>query len=249
MALPRPGAALAGVVALIVACWVWIGSMARDMYGSMSGLSAWMMTGTWDTRHLLLLWLMWAAMMAAMMLPAAMPLLTMYEGMLRRRAGTSRPGLQVNALAAGYLLAWAIFSVGAVALQRALSSALLLNPMMEMPNGRAVGGLLALAGIYQLTPLKRMCLQTCRSPLSFVMRRWRNGLSGAVRMGVEHGVYCLGCCWALMLLLFAGGVMNLTGILALTAIVVIEKVVPMGEVVARALGSLLIAAGAWFLIR
>jgi predicted metal-binding membrane protein len=125
---------------------------------------------------------------------------------------------------------------------------LILNPMMEMPNRTAVGATLLLAGAYQLTPWKAACLSQCRSPLSFVMQRWREGVSGASRMGMEHGAYCLGCCWALMLLLFAGGVMNLTVIVGLTAIVLVEKLAPMGAQFGRALGAGMIAAGVWFLV-
>jgi len=104
---------------------------------------------------------------------------------------------------------------------------------------------LALAGVYQLTPLKRTCLRVCRSPLSYLLQHWRPGRFGALRMGIEHGAYCLGCCWALMLLLFAGGVMNLTLIVALTLWVIAEKHVPFGEWTARASGIVLLALAAW----
>ena len=223
--------------------------MAQDMYGPMTGPSAWMMTPVWGWRHIFLLWLMWAVMMAAMMLPSAMPLLSLYDAALRKRAGAGSAGLRVYAMAGGYLLTWAAFSVGATALQRLLARALVLNPMMEMPGRTAVGITLLLAGLYQLTPWKATCLRQCRSPLGFIVQRWRNGTGGAGLMGLEHGAYCLGCCWALMLLLFAGGVMNLTIIVGLTAIVLIEKVTPVGVAVSRALGVGLIAGGAWFLVR
>src|SRR5690606_29864080 len=136
--------------------------------------------------------------------------------------------VQVYAMGAGYVAVWALFSVGATALQRMLSEMLILNPMMEMPGRTAVGATLLLAGAWQLTPWKAACLSQCRSPLAFVMQRWRDGAAGALRMGVEHGAWCVGCCWALMLLLFAGGVMNLTVIVGLTAIVLIEKLLPPG---------------------
>jgi predicted metal-binding membrane protein len=246
--LSRLGVA-GGIIVAIGLGWAWIVPMARDMYGPMTGASAWMLRSTWDTPHLLLLWLMWAVMMAAMMLPSAVPLLLLYDGVLRRRGAPGRAALQVYALGAGYLLVWTLFSIGATVLQRVLSGMLILNPMMEMPNRTAVGATLLLAGAYQLTPWKAACLSQCRSPLSFVMQRWREGVSGAVRMGVEHGAYCLGCCWALMLLLFAGGVMNLAVIIGLTAIVLIEKVTPLGVGVSRALGALMLAAGAWLVIR
>ena len=240
---------IGGIVVIIVLGWVWIVPMARDMYGPMTGSSAWMMRSTWDAPHLLLLWLMWAVMMAAMMLPSAAPLLLLYDGVLRRRPESGRAAIQVYAMGAGYLLVWMTFSLGATVLQRVLSVMLILDPMMEMPDRAAIGATLLLAGAYQLTPWKAACLSQCRSPLSFVMRRWREGVSGAVRMGVEHGAYCLGCCWALMLLLFAGGVMNLAVIVGLTAIVLLEKLTRPGVWISRVLGALLLAAGAWFMVR
>jgi predicted metal-binding membrane protein len=162
---------------------------------------------------------MWAVMMVAMMLPSAAPL----------------------------LLLWAFFSVGATAAQRILSDRLIVSPMMT--TSHTVGaGLLIVAGVYQLTPLKLACLQKCQSPLSVMMHRWRSGVAGAFRMGIDHGAYCLGCCWALMLLLFAGGVMNLAVIFALTAFVALEKVSPFGAHSARVSGALLIASGTWMLL-
>jgi predicted metal-binding membrane protein len=239
---------ITALIAITLLCWLWIVPMAQDMYGPMTGLSAWMMTPVWSWRHIGLLWLMWAAMMAAMMLPSAMPLLSLYDRSLRTRGVTGSAAVSVYAMAGGYLLAWAGFSVAATALQRLLARAFILNPMMEMPGRTAVGATLLLAGAWQLTPWKTTCLQQCRSPLTFIMQRWRTGIRGALRMGLEHGAWCLGCCWALMLLLFAGGVMNLTIIVGLTAIVLIEKISPFGVVASRVLGVVLILAGAWWLL-
>jgi predicted metal-binding membrane protein len=241
--------AAAGLIVLTVLCWLWIVPMARDMYGAMSGPSAWMMTTRWDAAHLFLLWLMWAVMMAAMMLPSAMPLLLLYGSVVRRRSPEQPAFLQVYAMAAGYLIAWGAFSVAAVVLQRVLSRWLVLSPMMEMPNGTAVGATLLLAGGYQLTPWKAVCLSQCRSPIGFIMQRWRTGVTGALWMGMEHGAYCLGCCWALMLLLFAGGVMNLAVIVGLTAIVLAEKLMPMGVTASRLVGISMLVGGAWFVAR
>ena len=221
--------------------------MGRDMYGSMTGPSAWMMRSSWDPPHLVLLWAMWAVMMAAMMLPSAYPILTLYSGAARRRPRT-RP-LYVYSLAAGYLAIWAIFSVAATVLQRVLSASLLLTPMMELSSARAGGVVLLVAGLYQLTPLKRACLGACRSPMSFMTERWREGRAGALRMGARHGTYCLGCCWALMLLLFVGGVMNLMVIVALTLFVALEKLGPFGAQGARVSGALLMAVGVWMVSR
>lgn len=237
-----------GLAAFTALCWAWIIPMARDMYGPMSGLSAWMMTSTWDVSHLILLWAMWAVMMAGMMLPTAAPMLMIYAATARRAEAGPRAMLRVSAMAAGYLAAWSAFSVGATLLQRFLSQQLLLTPMMESARPSATAWLLLLAGIYQFTPLKTACLTACRSPLSLIMRHWRSGTWGAFRMGGEQGLYCLGCCWVLMLLLFAGGVMNLGVIAALTALVMVEKLTPIGPQVARVSGLGLIGWSIWLMV-
>ena len=225
-------------------CWLWIAPMAVDMYGAMTGPSAWMMTTTWDAPHLALLWAMWVVMMAGMMLPSASPLILLYAGAAATRdvAGAYR---RTWALAAGYLAVWGAFGTAATALQRLLSRMFLLTPMMEMASTRGEGVLLLVAGIYQFTPAKRACLRACRSPLSFVMRRGGSSAGSAFALGVEHGAYCLGCCWALMLLLFVGGVMNLWVIVGLTVVVLLEKIGPWGVVASRLVGAVLIGLGAW----
>jgi len=121
--------------------------------------------------------------------------------------------------------------------------------MMEPATPYLAAGILIVAGVYQFLPIKHLCLQACRSPISFLTQRWRPGVAGAFRMGAAHGIYCLGCCWALMLLLFAGGVMNLTVILALTAWVAIEKLTPFGRHSARVGAALLLALGVWMIVR
>jgi predicted metal-binding membrane protein len=235
------------LVLVPAASWTWIVLMARDMYGPMTGASAWMMTPRWDWFHVLLLWAMWVVMMTGMMLPSAAPLLLLY-GAAARRSSQDTAARQTYMLAAGYLALWAAFSLAATALQRALASLLLLSPMMEAANSRVSAALLLIAGIYQWTPLKEACLRTCQSPLSFLIGRWRAGTYGAFRMGLEHGLYCVGCCWALMLLLFAG-VMNVLVIVTLTALVAAERLVPLGRIGARITGALMIAAGLWLLAR
>ncbi len=249
-AVARPRESLIVVLILLpLVCWLWVISMARDMYGPMTGSSSWMMTVEWDAPRLLLLWAMWAAMMAGMMLPTAAPMVLLYARTVRNRTNAQHVRSRIYALASGYTFVWLLFSVAATALQRLLASALMLTPMMEPASPRVAAGLLVLAGLYQLTPAKSACLQACRSPIAFFATRWREGVAGAFRMGVSHGVYCLGCCWALMLLLFAGGVMNLGVILALTAWVGIEKVAPFGQQSARVGGALLLGAAMWMLAR
>jgi predicted metal-binding membrane protein len=228
--------------------WMWIVMMARDMYGPMTGPSAWMMRSDWDAPHLLLLWAMWSVMMTAMMLPSAAPLVLLY-GAAARRSPQGAARQRTYALVAGYLAVWTAFSFAATALQRALAELLLVSPMMEAGSSRVSGTLLILAGMYQLTPLKLACLRACQSPLGFLMSRWRNGSSGAFRLGLEHGAYCVGCCWALMLLLFAGGVMNLIVIVGLAAWVAFEKLAPFGRRGAQVSGAVMIAVGSWLLMR
>jgi len=232
------------IVVIPLGCWTWIALMARDMYGAMLGPSAWMMTPDWDAPHLLLLFVMWVAMMTAMMLPSASPLLLLYAAALRAR-GDAAAGRKTYAMAAGYLLVWVLFSVAATVLQRALSAALALTPMLEPATPRTVAVLLAVAGVYQLTPLKRSCLTVCRSPLSYLVQHWGPGTYAAFRLGTRHGTYCVGCCWALMLLLFAGGVMNLAVIAGLTLWVLIEKVAPFGVRTVKISGVALLAVAAW----
>jgi len=216
--------------------------MARDMYGGMTGLSAWMMTTTWDIRHLALLFAMWAAMMAGMMLPSAAPTLLVY-GMVARRDDARGAPLRVHLFAAGYLVVWSAFSAAATIGQWGLTAAGVLSPMMEVRAPLVAGALLVVAGLYQLTPLKHACLSACQSPAAFLVAHWRAGRAGAFRLGLVHGWYCLGCCWALMLLLFAGGVMNLAVIVGLTTFLLIEKLMPHAVQGGRVSGTLLVASG------
>jgi predicted metal-binding membrane protein len=237
------------IILIPLACWTWIALLARDMYGSMSGPSAWMMTATWDLPHLVLLWAMWAVMMTAMMLPSAAPLVLLYAGALRSRR-VEQAGRRVYALAWGYVLVWAVFSIGATALQRVLSTTLVLTPMMEPAVPRAAATILAAAGLYQLTPLKAACLRVCRSPLAFLLQHWGSGdIRAAARIGAGHGLYCLGCCWAMMLILFAGGVMNLVVVVALTVWVLVEKLAPFGERTPMFSGVALLGLAVWTLVR
>ena len=146
------------------------------------------------------------------------------------------------------LVVWTLFRLGVTAIQRVLARMTVVSPMMEISSPATCAALLFIAGLYQLTPIKLACLRNCQSPLGFLMSRWRNGSAGAFRMGLHHGAYCVGCCWALMLLLFAGGVMNLAVIAALTAFVAFEKLAPFGVHGARIGGVLLIMTGLWMIV-
>jgi predicted metal-binding membrane protein len=240
------GGALAVAVAL---SWAWIVPMARDMYGDMSGSAAWMMsTGWWGARHDLMLFAMWVVMMYGMMLPSAAPVLLIFAAVVRASDEGADSMPRVYAFAAGYLIVWTAFSLLATIVQVLLADRVLLVPMMELRTPVLGGALLVAAGLYQLTPFKQSCLKSCRSPASFITAHWRPGRRGALRMGVEHGFYCLGCCWVLMLLLFVGGVMNLIWIAAITVFVLLEKLTPVGIQGGRLSGVLLLGAGLWFIV-
>jgi predicted metal-binding membrane protein len=189
---------------------------------------------------------MWAVMMIGMMAGPATPTLLLFAGMQRTRASGSVP-MALPSFGLGYLAVWTGFSACAAVAQEALHRAALLSPAMAASSPRVAGAILIAAGAYQLSPFKGACLTSCRSPLGFLMSRWRDGALGAFRMGLSHGFYCLGCCWALMCVLFAVGVMNLLWVAGLTAVVLLEKVGPLGAVVARATGVIMILGGIWWL--
>ena len=241
---------LIGISLVIICglCWAWIAPMALDMYGPMTGSSAWMMTRTWDLTHQCLLFAMWAVMMIGMMLPSATPALFLYGSVVRNSPNGYHAPAHIYAFAAGYLLVWIAFSLLATVLQLLLNHWLLLSPMMEARSRWFAGALLFVGGAYQMTPFKRSCLVSCRSPVLFITQHWKRGIFGGFVMGMTNGWYCLGCCWALMLLLFVGGVMNLWWIAALTVLVLIEKLAPLGIQSGRLSGLLIIAMAIWTLL-
>jgi predicted metal-binding membrane protein len=241
---------IGGALLLVIGLsWAWIAPMAWDMYGPMTGASAWMMTKRWDLTHQLLLFGMWTVMMIGMMLPSATPALFLYASVVRKDPDVIRAPAHVYAFGAGYLLIWTAFSLAATILQLLLNQWLLLSSMMELKTRWLGALLLVLAGIYQITPLKRACLQSCRFPLVLMTRHWKRGITGGLWLGILHGVFCLGCCWALMLLLFVGGVMNLWWIGALTVFVLVEKLTPLGRHSGLISGLLLVALGIWAFLR
>ena len=189
---------------------------------------------------------MWTVMMIGMMAGPATPMLLLFAGMQRTRASGPVP-MALPSFGFGYLAVWAGFSACAAIAQEALHRAALLSPAMAASSPRVAGAILIAAGVYQLTPFKGACLTWCRSPLGFLMSSWRDGALGAFRMGLRHGLYCLGCCWALMCVLFAVGVMNLLWVAGLTALVLLEKVGPFGAIAARVAGVIMIAVGVMWL--
>jgi predicted metal-binding membrane protein len=193
----------------------------------------------WRVAETVAIFFMWAVMMAAMMLPSALPMIVTFAQASARSAEGGRAGMFV----AAYLLVWSAFSAAAVALQWLLQRAGWVDPMIVSTSAILSAALLLIAGAYQFTPLKRVCLAGCRTPLGFLLGEWKPGLAGAFRMGLRHGLLCLGCCWALMALLFVGGVMNLAWIAAISVLVAVEKMAPVGDRIAPLLGGALIAAG------
>ncbi len=222
----------------------------RDMPAApSSGMDAMAPALGWTAGYAILVVLMWWVMMVAMMLPSAAPAVLLHAALLRGSRPETRAALLSAAFLGGYLVAWAGFALAAAAVQWGLERLGLVSAsMMTLVDTRAGGALLLATGIYQLTPLKGACLSHCRSPAHFLTARHRPGALGAVRMGIDHGVYCVGCCWSLMALLFVGGVMNLWWIAALAALVALEKLVPRGDLVARAVGVGLILWGAAVLL-
>jgi predicted metal-binding membrane protein len=197
----------------------------------------------WSTAYALLVFLMWWVMMIAMMMPSAAPIVLMHAAIGRKQAKAVRPLAATALFVVGYLVVWAGFSLMATFLQWGLESIGIVSGMMEIASPAIAGLVLIAAGVYQLTPLKMVCLKHCQHPLTFVVRHWRPGRVGAFRMGIEHGSYCLGCCWFLMALLFVGGIMNVIWIAGIAIYVGIEKFAARRRWLTIASGVALMVAG------
>ena len=235
------GAALAGLVGL---SWLYLAGIARDM----AAMDPDMTMPPMGARELALLLAMWCVMMAGMMLPSAAPMILTFAAINQRRRQRGQPYVPTALFTSGYLAVWVGFSIAATLAQWALERLALLAPMAMKTNSPLLaGGLLIAGGLYQLTPLKQVCLTHCRSPFDFLVNRWRDGVVGAWRMGWSHGLYCLGCCWILMALLFVVGAMDLLWVAGFAALVLVEKLVPAGPWIARACGVALVAWGVWVL--
>ena len=245
--LPPGGAAvLAGVGSLTLLAWIYLLRMAGGMDAA-GGMAVPQMQA-WRGVDLFLLFVMWAVMMVAMMLPSATPMILLFGKLAEQRRSRGESHVSTAVFVLGYLLAWTGFSGVATLGQWALHRSALLSPMMVSTSTTLGGGLLILAGLYQWTPLKRACLQSCRSPLGWLTSQWREGPGGALTLGLLHGGYCVGCCWALMALLFVAGVMNLLWVAVLAALVLLEKTIPRGMMGASILGMLLVGWGGWLVV-
>lgn len=243
---------IAGLVAVAVLAWAYMLYLAWEMGGmdmeagaamGAAGEMAMPQMRSWSLLDLVLMFVMWAVMMVAMMVPSASPMVLLFAKVMRQRSERQAPYVPVACFLGAYVLVWASFSVGATTAQWALHEAALLSPMMVATSPVLGGLLLVAAGIFQWTPLKRACLVHCRSPLHFFMTDWRSGRAGAFIMGWKHGLYCTGCCWLLMALLFVAGVMNLLWVAAIAVFVLSERIAPKGDLVGRLAGLALVTAG------
>lgn len=245
----------AGCLAAISALsWVWLIHMASDpaMMAAMVIDNALRSSGPisiiqmWSWAYFGSMFAMWVLMMVAMMLPSAAPMILLYARMSRTantQNNQSRRLTPTFLFAGAYLFIWALYSLGATVAQWGLVTSGVVGEMsLAFNNKHVAAALLLAAGLYQITPVKRICLDRCRSPLFFLMRFWRPGIAGGLRLGMAHGAYCLGCCWLLMALLFVGGAMNLVWVAILSGIVIAEKLMPAHVYVSAAIGILFILA-------
>jgi predicted metal-binding membrane protein len=261
--LRRDRLLIAGALAVIVAlAWSYVLWLAADMdMGDMDmtgfrmipagmGLMA-PANAPWKGIEFLFVFVMWAVMMVGMMAPSAAPMILMYARVGRQAKAEGKPFAATAWFAAGYFLTWIGFSLAATLVQWMIERATLLDSQMTTVSNVLAGFVLIAAGIYQWTPLKDVCLAQCQSPLGFLMRHggFRGDFPRCLLLGMRHGLYCIGCCWVLMALLFVGGVMNVLWIALLALLVLLEKLTPFGVWVARAAGVACMAAGSMLLFR
>jgi predicted metal-binding membrane protein len=249
-----------GAIGIIVAlAWSYVLWLANDMDMGGMDMTGFRMAGIgimlpanepWRAIEFAYVFLMWAVMMVGMMAPSAAPMILMYARVGRQWKAQGKPYAATGWFAAGYLLAWSGFSLAATLLQWVIERAALLDSRMAIASNFLGAIVLIVAGVYQWTPLKDVCLAQCQSPLQFLMRHggFQNHLRGCLLLGLRHGGYCVGCCWVLMALLFVGGVMNVLWIALLALLVLLEKLTPVGRWIARAAGIACVAAGAWLLV-
>ena len=234
------------MLALTALAWRYLVGVEREMsamveHDRMMAEMGMTMDMAWGPREVLFTFIMWAVMMVGMMAPSAAPTFILFAALQQARGAGHR--FYWIPFGAGYFVVWTVFSGAAALLQWRLHEAAVLSAAMVTASAQLGGAILIGAGLYQFAPLKSACLTHCRSPLGFIMSHWRDGVAGALRMGLRHGGYCVGCCWALMAVLFAVGVMNLLWVAALSIVVLAEKLIPRGEWVARAGGAAMIGAG------
>jgi predicted metal-binding membrane protein len=238
---------LASVSILATLAWVYTVHLA-DKSPQMFGAMAMPAMSGWGAADFLFMFTMWAVMMIAMMLPSATPMILIFEKICKKRKSEQQPFVPTMIFVAGYLFVWIGFSIFATALNWWLHVGGQLSSVMGHTPPIIGGVILVAAGVFQWTPLKQTCLKHCRSPISFLMTNWREGAVGAMKMGLHHGSYCLGCCWLLMVLLFVLGVMNLAWVAVLTIVILVEKVLPGEKWLSRVLGGILVIWGGCLIV-
>jgi len=218
-----------GMLAVCLLGWGYMAYMAWAMQ-NMDVVDMWMPpragARAWTLYDFYMLFGMWALMMIAMMTPSVLPMVSLYVTVNKSKKNKDQAYTPTLIFLSGYLVAWVLFSVLISIVQYPLHTVGLLNPMMDSRSYLLSGGILVIAGIYQWTPWKDACLEQCRSPLHYLMTSWREGYWGAMKMGIHHGLYCIGCCWALMAVMFAVGVMNVLWMIAIAFFVLAEKISP-----------------------
>jgi predicted metal-binding membrane protein len=236
--------ALAAVSAIIALSWFYLVRMNAAMPHGPGGMARMMMPATAPglVEQLTTAFVMWSIMMVAMMLPTALPAVTVFGGLTRRRAPHRQPALSTGMFVGGYLAVWIGYSVAAAVGQVALSQAALLTPMLQSTSRALSVAILLAAGAFQFTALKEMCVTQCRTPFAFFLAEWRDGKIGALVLGLKHGSYCVGCCWALMTVMFVVGAMNTLWMAALTLLMLVEKVAPARWRVSQVTGVVLLVS-------
>lgn len=226
------------VVAIAALAWAYLFSLSQDMR-SMDDMPGMAMSP--EPAPYLLTAIMWAVMMVGMMLPGALPMILLFTTVQQKQGRI--PVLTTGTFAAGYLVVWVGFAAAAAALQVELGQVALLSQSLALVSKRLAGLTFLVAAAYEFSPLKDRCLTLCSSPIGFIMSHWKPGFAGAFHMGVSHGAFCVGCCWALMLLLFAAGVMNLLWVAALAVLVLVQKVLPYRRMTTAVAGTAMAVAG------
>jgi len=235
---------------MIIGAWFYLDSMYMqpvDLQGAFSIL-AMPMVQTWTLSDFAVMTFMWIVMMFAMMMPSTFNFLFIFNKMRLNMQTVHSPKIELAILVVTYFLLWAIFSLTTVTLQYLLHNANLINMMGSINNNYIAATLIILAGIYQFTDLKSVCLEKCRNPLSYIMGTKINNFKDIISIGISNGLYCIGCCWVLMLLLFVNGVMNLLWVLVITLAVLAEKVFPYGNIISKLFGISLISWGSLIFI-
>ena len=233
-----------GLVAVCGLAWTVMAWQAGAMMpaGESGGEAMAMATPLPALVDFVLIYLMWVVMMVAMMVPGVSPMVAVFAAINRRRRAEGSPHVHTAVFLLGYLVVWSVFGAVAAIVQLALHGTGLLTPMMESSSATLSAALFAAAGLYQWTPLKDVCLKRCRTPIGFVLSEWRDGPAGAIVMGFRHGLFCVGCCAAIMGLLFAVAVMDLRWVAAITVLVTLEKLLPWPRLWRHSIGAIFMGA-------